>query len=201
MNKVIVCIARESDAYSNEDKDKIIGHMPALRRVRYAAAQPDMKKQLLTAQRALDGALWRAVDGYAPPADFYYLPNGKPAANGIKLSIAHTRGMAVCAAAHCDVGIDVERYDRPLSDALRRRIVSAYDDARRATLAIWVDKEAYLKLTGEGLAGGMNKYAIVDERVYDLEGCVRAYIARPYVLDYALSVCCREPFELMLVWE
>jgi 4'-phosphopantetheinyl transferase len=87
-------------------------------------------------------------------------PEGKPGAEGgIRLSIAHSGGVALCAAARFGLGADIERASS------RRHIDSiagfAFSEAERDGLrgpgreerffALWTLKEAHLKRLGLGL--------------------------------------------------
>lgn len=98
------------------------------------------------------------------------LPSGKPKAyvgdKEIFISISHSGDFVACALSTATVGIDIE-VKREVSDGLARRALSrdeyAYVTAfegdfsakeqNEAFFRIWTAKEAYLKLTGEGLAG------------------------------------------------
>ena len=95
---------------------------------------------------------------------FSYGAHGKPYLKdgGLWFSLSHTRG-AVCAAfgdaADGEIGVDIELgsrrvsrglYERTLSDAERSAVNSAEDFIR-----VWVQKEAFLKRAGIGLAAGL----------------------------------------------
>jgi 4'-phosphopantetheinyl transferase len=83
-----------------------------------------------------------------------------PAGVGLGFSLAHTRGLAVLAAASAEVGVDVERrVDWDVTSASRlalvdaeRAAVSAAPEPAEAFLRLWTRKEAYLKGIGLGLA-------------------------------------------------
>lgn len=86
---------------------------------------------------------------------------GKPffADSPLHFSISHTERHAFCVLAHCPVGMDAEEMDRMVRPALMQRALSPAEqvrcaqaeDPRLAFLALWVQKEAAVKLTGEGL--------------------------------------------------
>lgn len=84
---------------------------------------------------------------------------GKPYIIGSELqfSISHTRG-AVCAAFSDmgEVGADIERKDRRINERLYDRVLSAQEKALVRSgedfLGIWVQKEAFLKRLGTGIA-------------------------------------------------
>ena len=86
-------------------------------------------------------------------------PHGKPYVKGAKLwfSLSHTNG-AVCAAFSEDgeIGVDIEHWDRKVSENVRSRILSENERAlvkdAEDLIRIWVKKEAFLKRTGIGIA-------------------------------------------------
>ncbi|MBQ7386362.1 MAG: 4'-phosphopantetheinyl transferase superfamily protein [Ruminococcus sp.] len=91
------------------------------------------------------------------------LPSGKPVAevkgNEVFVSLTHSGNFVACALSNTPVGIDLEvkrdfnpRVLKALCDAEREFVAKSKDEAI-AFLKIWTAKEAYLKMTGEGLAG------------------------------------------------
>jgi len=119
-------------------------------------------------------------------------------------SISHTDGLACSALCESPVGIDIEWIDRERRiDAVserffspeERHIIDSADDRYRAFFALWTKKEAFAKLTGEGLASicsnaeydgvSFEQYTIKqNDRVGVLsichKGCGRASIYDPY---------------------
>lgn len=91
------------------------------------------------------------------------LPSGKPVAEvkgkEVFVSLSHSGDFVACALADTLVGIDVEvkREVKPsLFKALNTdelEFLNTSEDKDSAFLRLWTAKEAYLKLTGEGLAG------------------------------------------------
>jgi len=97
---------------------------------------------------------------------FHDLPrdeHGAPlAVNGNHWSITHTRDYVAGAAAPWPVGVDVERVrrasnevrDEAASSGELEMVSAIFDETQdEAFTRIWSAKEAFLKLTGEGLAG------------------------------------------------
>jgi 4'-phosphopantetheinyl transferase len=109
-------------------------------------------------------------------ARLHVQPGGKPTLDperdGIDFSISHTQGYIACAFGRgCDLGVDVERYDRvieveaiarscfaaPESDLLNRADPS---DRGEVFLRLWTLKEAVVKATGRGLALDLDAFAV-----------------------------------------
>ncbi|MFF1926001.1 4'-phosphopantetheinyl transferase family protein [Streptomyces sp. NPDC058221] len=94
-------------------------------------------------------------------------PHGRPATDGgVHFSLSHTRGIALLAFAGTPVGADVEATPQArtvaeigdqLHPAERRELAELPEDQRPAAFVrAWTRKEAYLKGTGFGLAGGLS---------------------------------------------
>jgi 4'-phosphopantetheinyl transferase len=94
-------------------------------------------------------------------------PSGKPFATGERMpafSVSHSADVAVIALAPSPLGVDVESiHEIPEMLAIAKQFFSAREyrhlialpteHRKRAFFAAWTEKEAYLKATGEGLAG------------------------------------------------
>jgi len=101
-------------------------------------------------------------------------------------SISHTKGRVFCALSPNPIGIDAEPIDRPINLQLAEKILSSseraqYDRAthkRQTLLTFWVLKEAYAKLTGEGLKGypKHTDFSSNDPRVTARDNCLVAVI-------------------------
>lgn len=85
--------------------------------------------------------------------------HGKPyiKGGGAQFSVSHTKG-AVCVAIsdnEKEIGVDIERRDRRISEKLKERTLSKNElaqlDSNEDFLRMWVQKEAFLKRTGIGL--------------------------------------------------
>lgn len=191
MEKVILCVQSVGKALARAEK--IVEGMPEIRRRAYETARSeDVRRQYLAAA----GALARAVEARGLAADFFYLPDGRPAVKGAHIGIAHTPNMAICAIADAPVGVDIENADRAIRPQAARKILAPGESLQngRTLTDVWVDKEAYLKLTGAGLAGGMSRYRVAGDAVFDAQGNPAAYLARPALEGYRISICCAEKF-------
>lgn len=144
------------------------------------------RAQYAASSRALARALCEYTGCAGAFRSFRYGKNGRPEADGARVSLAHTDGMAVCAVGRMAVGVDIERRDRELSAALRKRVPSLDD---------WLALEACVKMSGEGLAG-MHKYVRVGEEMRDAEGKLTAYLKFVDAGEYRAAVCCEAEFEI-----
>lgn len=125
----------------------------------------------------------------APLPEIRYTPRGKPyfSNSDLHFSITHTERHAFCVLAHCPVGIDAEELDRQIRPAMVTRVLSSTEqiryssaaDPRLAFLAMWVLKEAEVKLSGEGLTGFPNQtdFSPEDSRVRIWQDCLVALMA------------------------
>lgn len=104
---------------------------------------------------------------------------GKPYLKGgqLQFSVSHTRG-TVCAAfseqGGEEIGVDVERRDRRVNEAMYKRVLSDEERAKAATdedfIRFWVKKEAFLKRLGVGITRdlrGVNSLELPDTAVID----------------------------------
>lgn len=116
-----------------------------------------------------------------------YFPN----LQGLHFSVSHSGEVFACAFSDAPVGIDIQEKKPREGEADRCRNVAkrffhpdeidALDaDTVRAFYAIWTAKEAYVKLTGQGIDGDFREFCIfdLDEYLFQTE-----YRACP------LSVC------------
>lgn len=165
----------------------------------------EAKNLSAAAEMALSLALSRNVPGYLPPPALSYDAQGRPCVPGAFVSIAHTRGLAACAISDAPVGLDVE-WKRPMDAKIARRVLAPTEMAAFSAsgqneflLLKWVAKEAYLKLTGEGIAGGMHRYAENEGLILDADGKVRAHVVRPSLPGYHVAVCQEGPFRAEIV--
>lgn len=108
---------------------------------------------------------------------FTYGANGKPYIKGgeLEFSLSHTSG-AICAAfsEQGEIGIDVERRDRRVSDVMYKRVLCEEEQFHLTSSAdfirFWVQKEAFLKRLGIGITRdlrGVNSLELPDTAVID----------------------------------
>lgn len=167
---------------------------------------PEGKALSAAADMALSYALSQNVPGYGPPPDLSYDDRGRPQIPGAFVSITHTRGLAACAISERPVGLDAE-WERPMGDKIAGRMLAPLEmaafaqskDQNEFLLLKWTAKEAFLKLTGEGIPGGMYKYAESNHVILDPEYKPRAFVARHALPGYFIAVCQSAPFTSELI--
>lgn len=113
-------------------------------------------------------SLLGAYLGLAPGSlEFTYSARGKPESAaaqraGVHFNLSHSEGIALLALSTQSVGVDVEYRRNMDAEGLARRFFFPAECARvgcgpntrrEVFLRYWTAKEAYLKATGEGLAG------------------------------------------------
>ena len=133
-----------------EDAAEYLPYVSALRRDRIARKRSGSDK-LLSLTAGIPRGSIRYVHGAF----------GKPYLDGstLQFSLSHTKG-AVCAVfsdgESGEVGVDIERRDRRVSERIRERILSENEkllvSSTEDLLRLWVQKEAFLKRLGTGIA-------------------------------------------------
>jgi 4'-phosphopantetheinyl transferase len=130
-----------------------------------------------TARGALREVLGAALGCDPREVGFRYGAHGKPQLAGslLHFNISHSGAVAVIALAHVEVGVDVELPRPRRTDAIARRFYApgeierlfAIEDAAAradAFFRLWTCKEAFLKVTGEGLSRSTRSYEIAPDR-------------------------------------
>lgn len=141
-----------------------------------AAAMRHAEKQrhFIAARSALRLILSKYVGGAPDQLALAAAAQGKPfldMPDAPHFNVTHARGKALVAVAHIPVGIDLEfaRFVRNLDRLVENyfapeeeKILTSLPNNQRAQafLAAWTRKEACLKATGEGLAGGLHRYRV-----------------------------------------
>lgn len=123
-------------------------------------------EQSAAAELAICAAMKNSGRPFAP-SDYAYKESGQPTIQNGHISISHTEGYAACAIAREPVGIDVER-GHTFSKAAAKRILSPQEELLRESAnadellsRIWTVKESFLKMTGEGIPGGMRTLELI----------------------------------------
>ena len=123
-------------------------------------------EQSAAAELAICAAMKNSGRPFAP-SDYAYKESGQPTIQNGHITISHTEGYAACAIAREPVGIDVER-EHTFSKAAAKRILSPQEELLRESAnadellsRIWTVKESFLKMTGEGIPGGMRTLELI----------------------------------------
>lgn len=157
-------------------------YLPCVSKARKAAvlkkASDEDKVQSLAAALLLRSELSKRLGIPHKKVAFEKGAHGKPyiKGGGAQFSVSHTKG-AVCVAlsdGEAEIGVDIERKDRRISDKLKERTLSKNELAQLTSdedfLCMWVQKEAFLKRTGIGLTTvirGVDTTLIKDLAAYD----------------------------------
>ena len=106
---------------------------------------------------------------------------GKPyfTAGNVHFSISHTDRVVFCALSDRPVGIDAENADRKIDPKLAEKILSPAEklryenapDKNAALLRLWVQKEAYAKLTGRGWGSYLYQTDFDPMNTKEINGC------------------------------
>ena len=160
-------------------------------RLARAASEKDEKRRMqgLAAELALSYAL---SGGELKPPRYGYDSAGRPFAENAFISLSHSGSFAACAVSETPVGVDIEQ-KRPVSPAIARRLLTPkeHEEFEREPeneklLRRFVMKEAFFKMTGEGITGGMNALYPKEGRLFKkgvLAGFYREY-------DFEECLCC-----------
>ncbi len=151
---------------SADERERASRFQLPLHRARFVAARAYLRRLLAIYLGGVDPAtiVLRVGD------------HGKPAiaapATSLRFNLSHAGDHLLVALSHgAELGVDVERLDRPLDlPALAARVMTQAehaewtalprDDQHAAFIRCWVRKEACLKATGEGIAGGLNRWNV-----------------------------------------
>lgn len=133
---------------------------------------------------------------------YTYGENGKPYLVGIPnlhFSLSHSGSYVVVAFSEREVGIDIQHH-RPMKEKIAERFFSEEDNALLRQLEaagdgegfyrIWAIKEAYMKLTGEGLRQGLHTTMLEKDRIIRKNGSGGAFFKIFDELEYySIAVC------------
>lgn len=105
--------------------------------------------------------------------DVLYLENGKPYTKTSQISISHSGENVLVGINENDIGVDIEvirQFDKRLITRYFSKDEQAFIKNDSDFFKIWTVKEAYLKLTGEGLKG-MQKLNVIKNNQLFIENC------------------------------
>ena len=178
------------------DDGTILSLLTKERRERVSRIIPTEKKRECIGAELL---LWFALRGkYSFPLLLSYSEKGKPYIEGsnVKFSLSHSGGICVCAVAECELGVDIEK-ERDLPDSLKKRFLTDCD-ALETPCLVWSAKEAFLKLTGDGIDGTIKLTDIETKEGRAQYGDTYAYLYQQMLGEFVVSVCAFSPLETTL---
>lgn len=169
-----------------EDCEKAFGIDKSLSRPKQISLLAKQQLLSIIKEKGLSFPTTIAVKEKGKP---YFLYN-----ENLHFSISHTKSHIAIALHDKEIGIDIEN-TRKCNLSLAKRFFHSeeynylssltQEEQDEAFTKIWTLKEAFVKCTGEGIAGGFNKFSvIVDSSTID-----KKYKTQYQVKDYHLSLC------------
>lgn len=155
-----------------ERREQLLEALSVRERSRYASFAHDQHRFRWGAARGSLREVLGAALGVVPrEVTFRYGAHGKPFVDGLHFNISHSGGRALIALSQVEVGADIELPRPRRTDGIARRFYApgeierlfrlTDDDARQAEFfRLWTCKEAFLKVTGEGLSRSTRSYEI-----------------------------------------
>ncbi len=125
--------------------DRILPLLPEQRKAAYAQSRSDLTLGA--------GLLLAAVLDVHRDEDLFFGPHGKPfLSNGEQeFSLSHSRDHVLLGVSDRPIGVDMERRDRKVPEAVRRRICLP-QEIHLDPLQVFTRKECAMKLTGLGFS-------------------------------------------------
>ena len=169
---------------------------------------PQREQQLgLAAELLFQRAVRRHCREMPLPVSRDKAPGGKPYLLGrpdFHFNLSHSGVWAVCAVADAPVGVDIQqlrpvtvKIERQFSPAEQQRLLALSGEERTEELFdLWVQKEAFIKCTGEGLTRSLRGF----EAEHPEPGYSTQLVEFP-AAGYHLAVCVQEevPSEVQLI--
>lgn len=130
--------------------------------------------------------------------------HGKPQIDGFYFNLSHSGNMVLCAVSENPVGCDIEKIEKPTLRIAKRfftenenTYLEKFEENQKAEefFRLWTMKEAYVKMTGEGLTSSLKEFEIqIDDQIQIYRNqslqscCVKEYS----ISGYKVSVCAAE---------
>lgn len=130
--------------------------------------------------------------------------HGKPEIDGFYFNLSHSGNMVLCAVSENSVGCDIEKIETPTLKIAKRFFteneniyLDHFEENEKAEefFRLWTMKEAYVKMTGEGLTCSLKDFEIqINDKIQIfrdqiLQSC---YVREYSVQGYKVSVCAAE---------
>jgi 4'-phosphopantetheinyl transferase len=150
---------------SDERLEQMLATFTPRERARYESFSiPQLQRRWGAARGTLREVLGQAVGAAPADVDIRYGGHGKPYVEGLRFNLSHSGAKALIALANCEVGADIElpKPGRRTVD-IARRFFAPGENARLPGgdfYRLWTCKEAFLKVTGEGLSRSTRSYEI-----------------------------------------
>lgn len=131
----------------------------------------------------------RAVEDYFGSAELSTTEKGKPIIinpEGYGISVSHSGGIVAVVIAPCEIGIDIqERIERDNS-----RLMTFFHESEREEdfYTLWTKKEAYGKLTGDGIFVQKGKRLETDAVFVDISKEITEYAGK----EFSATLCAEE---------
>ena len=152
-------LSRLLDLLSPQERARYQSFAHEQHRARWGAARGTLRE-----------VLGRATGRAPRDIAFLYAAHGKPSIEGLRFNLSHSGGLALIALGQVEVGVDVELPRRRRTDGIARRFFAPGEQRRlfalgeaeryREFFRLWCCKEAFLKVTGEGLSRSPRSYEI-----------------------------------------
>ena len=208
INVYLTRIDRDS-IISNEDK--LIEKVSDWRKEKLSRLKnPSVRAESLSAGLLLRYAIVHELGGEFGEYDIEAGPQGKPHfknIEGAEFNISHSGDFVAAVISRYPIGIDIEvksdtkfRVTKRMFSEQEQKRVFESDDPDREFRAVWTEKEAYLKCTGEGISVALKSFykdmetsEIMRETDGEFKG-TGCYVTtlKPEGEDYCLSVCSKD---------
>jgi 4'-phosphopantetheinyl transferase len=154
-------------AFTDRERERAAQFATDEWRERWSAARGTLREVLGRATGVSPGAVRLRYGAHGKPE---IDPATGPRASGLRFNISHSGERALIALAHVEVGADVEHRKARRTDDIARRFFAAGEQQRLFAFSraereseffrLWTCKEAFLKVTGEGLSRSTRSYEI-----------------------------------------
>ena len=137
--------------------------------------------------------------------EIFYGENGKPQIEGFYFNLSHSEDMVICAVSDTgNIGCDIEKIkEAPLKVADRHfcktecmHLYNLPEEQRDEEFyRIWTLKESYMKMTGDGIKLGLDKfYFTFDEivKAHQNGTSCECYIKEYMIPGYKIAVCAED---------